>query len=219
MASLPIFLGGSALLSWWPQSRTAPFPWTGLLATDFRTPAYFHFQTTAPILKEWMSLFIKTRAGIGGVWLAYWGWNFLWHFQQERGVYFPGEASIHERKHSRGNCVVIVFSSVQFSSVAQSCPTLCDPMNCSTPGLPVHHQLLEFAHTHVHRVGDTIQPSHPLLYPSPPALNASQHQSFPMSQLFAWGDQSTGVSASVSSLPKNTQDWSPLEWTTWISLR
>ena len=132
MASLPIFLGGSALLSWWPQSRTAPFPWTGLLATDFRTPAYFHFQTTAPILKEWMSLFIKTRAGIGGVWLAYWGWNFLWHFQQERGVYFPGEASIHERKHSRGNCVVIVFSSVQFSSVAQSCPTLCDPMNNST---------------------------------------------------------------------------------------
>ena len=79
----------------------------------------------------------------------------------------------------------VQFSSVQFSSVAQSCPTLCDPMNCRTAGLPVHHQLLEFAHTHVHRVGDTIQPSHPLLYPSPPALNASQHQSFPMSQLFA----------------------------------
>ena len=53
--------------------------------------------------------------------------------------------------------------SVQFSSVAQSCPTLCDPMDCSTPGLPVHHQLLEFTQTHVHRVGDTIQPSHPLL--------------------------------------------------------
>ena len=67
--------------------------------------------------------------------------------------------------------------SVQFSSVAQSCPTLCDPMNRSTPGLPVHHQLLEFTQTHVHRVGDAIQPSHPLSSPSPPALNPSQHQS------------------------------------------
>ena len=77
------------------------------------------------------------------------------------------------------------FSSVQFSSVAQSCPTLCDPMNCGTPGLPVHHQLPEFTQTHVHRVGDAIQPSHPLFSPSPPApqsLPASG--SFPMSQLF-----------------------------------
>ena len=64
----------------------------------------------------------------------------------------------------------------QFSSVAQSCPTLCDPMNHSTPGLPVHHQLPEFTQTHVHRVGDAIQPSHPLSSPSPPALNPSQHQ-------------------------------------------
>ena len=59
--------------------------------------------------------------------------------------------------------------SVQFSSVIQSCPTLCDPMNCSTPGLPVHHQLPEFTQTHVHQVGDAIQPSHPLSSPSPPA--------------------------------------------------
>ena len=67
--------------------------------------------------------------------------------------------------------------SLQFSSVAQSCPTLCDPMNRSTPGLPVHHQLLEFTQTHVHRVSDAIQPSHPRLSPSPPAPNPSQHQS------------------------------------------
>ena len=67
--------------------------------------------------------------------------------------------------------------SVQFSSVTQSCPTLCDPMNCSTPGLPVRHQLLEFTQTHVHQVGDAIQPSHPLSSPSPPAPNPSQHQS------------------------------------------
>ena len=68
-------------------------------------------------------------------------------------------------------------SSVQFSSVTQSCLTLCDPMNHSMPGLPVHHQLPEFTRTHVHRVGDAIQPSHPLSSPSPPAPNPSQHQS------------------------------------------
>ena len=69
-------------------------------------------------------------------------------------------------------------SSVQFSSVAQSCPTLCDPMDWSMPGLPVHHQLLELAQTHVHhRVSDVTQPSHPLSSPSPPAFNLSQHQS------------------------------------------
>ena len=68
-----------------------------------------------------------------------------------------------------------IFSSVQFSSVAQSCPTLCDPMNRSTPGLPVHHHLPEFTQTHVHQVRDAIQPSHPLSSPSPPAQNPSQH--------------------------------------------
>ena len=68
-------------------------------------------------------------------------------------------------------------SSVQFSSVAQLCPALCNPMNCSTPGLPVHHQLLEFTQSHVHRVDDAIQPSHPLSSPSPPAPNPSQYQS------------------------------------------
>ena len=68
-------------------------------------------------------------------------------------------------------------TSVQFSSVAQLCPILCDPMNHSMPGLPVHHQLPEFMQTHVHRVSDAIQPSHPLSSPSPPAPNPSQHQS------------------------------------------
>ena len=91
-------------------------------------------------------------------------------------------------------------------------------MNRSTPGLPVHHQLLEFTQTHVHLVSDAIQPSHPLSSPSPPAPNPSQHQSFPMSQLFTWGGQSTGVSASASFLPKKSQGWSPSEWTGWISL-
>ena len=98
---------------------------------------------------------------------------------------------------------------LQFSSVTQSCPTLCNPMNLSTLGLPVHHQLPEFTQTHIHRVSDAIQPSHPLSSPSPPVLNPSQHQSFPMSQLFIWGGQSTGVSALASFLPKKSQGWSP----------
>ena len=72
--------------------------------------------------------------------------------------------------------LTLIFYSAQFSSVTQSCPTLCNPMDCSMPGLPVHHQLLEFTQTHAHRVGDAIQPSHPRSPPSPPAFNLSQHQ-------------------------------------------
>ena len=111
---------------------------------------------------------------------------------------------------------------LQFSSVAQSCPTLCDPMNRNTPGLPVHHQLPEFTKTHVHQVGIAIQPSHPLSSPSPPTSNQGLFPAsgfFPMSQLFTWGGQSFGVSASASVLIMNTQDWSPLKWTGWISLQ
>ena len=78
--------------------------------------------------------------------------------------------------------------SVQFSSVAQSCLTLCIPMDCSMPGFPVHHQLPEFTQTHVHRVSDAIQPSHPLSSPSPPAFNHSQHQG-----LFKWVSSSHEV--------------------------
>ena len=78
--------------------------------------------------------------------------------------------------------------SDQIRSVAQSCPTLCHPMNRSTPGLPVHHQLPDFTQTHVHRVSDAIQPSHPLSSPSPPAPNPSQHQS-----LFQWVNSSHEV--------------------------
>ena len=81
-----------------------------------------------------------------------------------------------------------LFSSVQFSSVAQSCPTLCDAMNCSTPGLPVHHQLPELTQTPVHWVGDAIQPPHPLSSPSPPAFILCQHQC-----LFQWVNSSHEV--------------------------
>ena len=92
-------------------------------------------------------------------------------------------------------------------------------MDCSRPGLPVHHQLPELAQTHAHRVHDAIQPSHPLSSPSPLAFNLSQHQgSFQMSQFFASGGQNVGVSASISVLPMNIQDLS-LGWTGLISLQ
>ena len=109
--------------------------------------------------------------------------------------------------------------SDQIRSVTQSCPTLCDLMNRSTPGLHVHHQLPEFTQTHIRWVSDANQPSHPLSSPSlpnPQSLPASE--SFPVSQLFSWGGQSTGVSALASFLPKKSQGWSPSEWTYWISL-
>ena len=108
-------------------------------------------------------------------------------------------------------------TSVQFT---QSCLTLCNPMDGSTPGFPVLHHPLELAQTHVHCVGDAIQPSHPLSPSSPPAFNLSQHQG-----LFQWISSShqvakgLGVSASASVLPMNIQDWFPLGWTGWIFLQ
>ena len=88
------------------------------------------------------------------------------------------------------------------SSVVQLYPTVCNPMDCSMPGLPGHHQLPEFTQTHVHWVGDAIQPSHPLSSPSPLTFNLPASGSFQMSQFFASGGQSTGISASVSVLPQ-----------------
>ena len=94
---------------------------------------------------------------------------------------------------------LVIKIMVQFSSVAQSCPTLCNPMNRSMPGLPVHHQVLESTQTHVHQDSDVIQPSHSLSSPSPPAPSPSQHQGFfQWVNWFAWGGQSIGVSASAS---------------------
>ena len=109
---------------------------------------------------------------------------------------------------------------VQFSSVAQSCPTLCDPMDCSMPGFPVHHQLLDLVQTHVNWIDDANQPSHPLSSPTPPAFNLPQHR-----DLFQWVSSShqvgkvLGDSASASVLPVNIQDWFPLGLTGLISLQ
>ena len=136
--------------------------------------------------------------------------------------------------------------SVRFSSVTQSCPTFCDPMDCSMPGFSVLHHLPELAQTHVPWISDAIQPSHPRSSPSPPAFSLSHsivffyfialfitktflsllsilgtlhsQGSFPMSQFFTSGGQSIGASASTSVLPMNIQDWFPLGWTGLISL-
>ena len=125
-------------------------------------------------------------------------WNLLWKYTLCMATLFSS---------------VLVISSGEFSSVAQSCPTLCNPMNHSTPGLPVHHQLPEFTQTHVHWVGDAIQSSPPLVVPfssCPQSLPASEF--FAMSQLFAWGGQSTGVSALASFLPRGHIFEMPVLW-------
>ena len=97
-------------------------------------------------------------------------------------------------------------NEIQFSSVAQSCPTLCDPMNHSLPDLPVHHQLPDFTETHVHQVGDAIQPSHPLSSPSPPAPNPSQHQS-----LSQWVNSSHEVAKVLEfQLQHQFFQWTPM---------
>ena len=103
-------------------------------------------------------------------------------------------------------------------SVAQSWPTLCNPIDCSMPGFLVLYYLLEFAQTYLHRGDDAIWTSPPMSSPSPPALSLSQNESFPMSWLFTSGDQSIGASASASVLPVNIQGWFPLGLTGLISL-
>ena len=109
--------------------------------------------------------------------------------------------------------------TLQCSSVAQPCPTVCDPMDCSTLGFPGHHQLLELAQTHIHQVSDAIQPSHPLSSPFPlpsifPSIRVFSNESV---LCIRW--PKFGVSASASVLSMNIQDWLPLGWTGWISLQ
>ena len=138
--------------------------------------------------EEWQSHFTKS---MGGNVTATFANNF--------------HSSWRNRSMGRLNNLPTVYSPVQFSSVAQLCLTLCDPMNHSTPGLPVHHQLLEFTQTHVHRVSDAIQPSHPLPSPSPPAPNPSQHQG-----LFQWVNSSHEVANVLEfQLQHQSFQWTP----------
>ena len=115
---------------------------------------------------------------------------------------------------------IIIALSAQLSSVTQSCPTLCYPMDCSMPGFPVHHHLLEFTQTQVHWLGDAIQPSHPLLSPFSSCLQSfTASGSFLMNQLYTSGGQNIGASASTSVLKMNIQDWFPLGLAGLISLQ
>ena len=108
-----------------------------------------------------------------------------------------------------------LYSGNCYCSVTQSCPALCDPLDCSTPSLPVHHQLPEVTQTNVHWVSDAIQPSHPLSSPSPPAFNLSQHQG-----LFQWVSSSHQVAKVLEfQLQYQSFQWTPLGWTAWISLQ
>ena len=124
------------------------------------------------------------------------------------------------RKLSKSHTLWLYNSRIwtQFSSVSQLCLTLCNPMDYSMPGLPVHHQLLELAQTHVHQVGDAIPPSHPLSSPSPPAFNISQHQG-----VFQWVSSSHQMAKvlafQLQHQPMNIQDWFPLGLTGLIFLQ
>ena len=149
----------------------------------------------------------------------------LIRYYREKICNFEILALFHSHATTSGisqNYLVTFYSpfKLQFSSVAQSCLTLCDPMDCSIPGFPVHHQLLELTQTHVHWVSDAIPTISSSVVPFFSRLQSfPASESFPMSQLFAWVGQSSGVSAWASVLPKKSQGWSPSEWTGWISLQ
>ena len=138
-----------------PRALDVPFSEHGLPTGILQKPFLaLSSVTVSLIFKDVEGSF---QAGLSDPWWL--SWKFFFFF-------FPGSWAMQ-----------LEFSPhIQFGSVAQSCPTLCDPVECSTPGLPVHHQLPELTQTHVYRVGDAIQPAHPLLPPSPPAFNLSQHQ-------------------------------------------
>ena len=144
-----------------------------------------------------------------------WDWNENWPFPVLWPLLSPKFAGILSAALSQHHLL-----GFQFSSVARLCPTLCDPMNHSKPGLPIHHQLLVSLQTHVHWVSDAIPVISSSVIPfSSYPQSSPASRSFQMSQLFTSGGQRTGVSALTSVLPMNTQDWSPLGWTGWISLQ
>ena len=136
-----------------------------------------------------------------------------WNFPNQGLNPCPLHWTLKSLNHQESQEMLTFINSVQSLSRVQ----LCDPMNCSTQGFLIHHQLLELTQTHVHWVTDAIQPSHPLSPPSP-TLNLSQHQGL-FKWVFSSGGQSIGVSGSASVLPMNIQDWSPSEWTGGISLQ
>ena len=143
-----------------------------------------------------------------------------WRRQTNCQPHISDQSKVHSDDHSWTTACQShqVLFSVHFSSVTQSSPTLYDPMDCSTPGLPVHHKFPKLPQIHVHRVGDAIHHSSSVI-PFSSCLNSFPASgSFPRSQFLASGGQSAGASASASVLPMNIQNWFPLGWTGWISL-
>ena len=140
----------------------------------------------------------------------------LRYWSSLQAINFTGMLSSHPKITNDSVTLGKLTPSVQFSRSVTSDSLW--PHGLQHPGFPVYHQLLELTQTHVHQIGDVIQPSHPLLSPSPPAFNLPQHQDLFQWQFFTSGGQIIGVSASASVLPMNIQDWFPLQLTGWISL-
>ena len=218
--------------SWLTFTGPSLFPlrkYNGLFFHSVETPQLTTAPQRPPLLLDWpcqcldsagMGWSLRSCSLVASLNIAVLGSKETPHWgnaNQNGSKAATGDINLHEEQLSgstsrpRGQ----VCQNVNCCSVTQSCLTLCDPVDCSTPGLPVHHQLPEFTQTHVHWVSDAIQPSHPLLFPSPPAFNLSQHQSFLKCQLFASGGLSIGASASALVLPMNIQGWFPLDWLVW----
>ena len=181
------------------QENILTFPrWAWLFSSTAPQPALEIPGTTMGSCK--VGLAGKTQPGS---WVMSWSLEILWAQLETLWHAEVCEQEIQLKKMGRGDSNMETHS-VQFSSVAQSYLTLCDPIDCSTPGLPVHHQLLEFTQSHVHWVSDAIQPSHHLLSPSPPAFNLSQHQG-----LFKW----VGSSHQVAKVLEFQLHHQSFQWT------
>ena len=167
----------TSLTQWtWVWVNSGSWWWTG-------RPGMLQSRGSQRVTHDW-----ETELNLELLNIQNWSLKFLFYISES----FPGSQSWD-------------LIMVQFSSVAQSCPTLSDPMNRSRPGLPVHHQLPEFTQTHAHRVSDAIQPSHPLSTPSPPAPNPSQHQG-----LFQWVNSSHEVAKALEfQLQHQSFQWTP----------
>ena len=139
-----------------------------------------------------------------------------WPQDWKRSVFIPIPKKGNDKECSNIHTIALISHASKFSSVTQLCLTLCNPMDYSMLGSPVHHQLPEFIQNHVHWVSDAIQPSHSLSSPSHLAFNLSQHQGHCH---FESGGKSIGISTSASVLPMNIKDWSPSGWTGWITLQ
>ena len=190
------------------------FPLTPIPPAEPTLLFLWSFHAESPQAPSCLGLSVQTIHLYGTFHLWLWTWLLL-QLSSNRPFLITALSKYYPFKNPENHLHLYQF---QFSSVL-SRVWLCDPMNHSTSGLPVRHQLPESTQTHVHWVGDAIQPSHLLSSPSLSAPNPSQHQG-----LFQWVNSShevakvIGISASSSVLPMNTQDWSPLEWTGWISL-